>query len=420
MFVLMPGAPYDDIDVYGQVTSSFQVGQQVTVTGTYGHGVTNQWITAATVSLGIASPTPQPSPSVEPSPSPLPSGEMTETGTVFRTDIYGTDTPMFVLLPGSPYSGIDVYGQSTSNFQIGQQVSVIGTYGHGVTNQWITAESVSLLGASPTPQPTPTTTPTVAPTPTPTPSPTSGAIQHIEVLMMENTGYDTVLGNSSMPYINDTLIPQGKLFTNSYALDHPSLPNYLGLYSGSEWGTSGSDACPLSFAGPTVGDELVDAGRTFIGYAEDMPSAGSTACTAASGEYQGHHAPWIYFNEASLGLPYSGFPGSMPDVAFIVPNDCHNMHDSCGGSAWVAGDTYLSQQLPPIIAWNATHNGLLIVTWDESAYSTVPPNHIVTIMVGPMVTPGTSSQAINHYNVLRTITDAFGLAPLNSATAATP
>ncbi|MBC5806306.1 MAG: alkaline phosphatase family protein [Candidatus Eremiobacter antarcticus] len=363
-------------------------------------------------------------------PSALASGVVTETGTVFALNIYGADTPMFVVHSGSPYEIIGVYGSATEPFLAGQEVVVTGTYQRSVTgNQWIDASTVTLANGSPVPSPvpsgnpTPLPTPTGAPTPTPIPTPTGfSAIEHVELVMMENTGYDKVVGNSSsMPYINNVLIPQGKLFTNSYALDHPSLPNYLALYAGSELGTSGTDTCPLSLSGATLGSELSAAGLTFIGYAEDMPGAGSTACTAADGAYQGHHSPWIYFpGQAGFGQPYDGFPGSMPDVAFIVPNDCHNMHDSCGGNNWRNGDTYLSQQLPPIIAWNATHNGLLIVTWDESSYSTLPPNHIATIMVGPMVARGSSSQQINHYDILRTITDAFGLTPLNGASGITP
>lgn len=319
---------------------------------------------------------------------------------------------MVVFHPGAPYDNIDVYNPAAGGFQIGQRLVATGTYHSGGQNRWIIAATLTVATSSPSPMPTSTVGP--SPNPSPTGNPT---IQHVELVLMENTGYDSVVGNTaSMPFINNTLIPQGKLFTNSYSLDHPSLPNYLGLYAGNEEGTSGSDACPLSFSGATLGGELSAAGHTFIGYAESMPAPASTACSSPDGLYQGHHSPWIYFpGGAGFGQPYNGFPGSMPDVAFIVPNDCHNMHDSCGGNSWLHGDAYLSQQLPAIIAWNQSHNGLLIVTWDESAYSTSPADHIATIMVGPMVSKGISSQPITHYNVLRTITDAFGLAPLNNA-----
>jgi hypothetical protein len=52
---------------------------------------------------------------------------------------------------------------------------------------------------------------------------------HVVVVIEENHGYSEIIGSSQAPYIN-TLATQGALFTKSYALTHPSQPNYLGLY----------------------------------------------------------------------------------------------------------------------------------------------------------------------------------------------
>jgi hypothetical protein len=96
----------------------------------------------------------------------------------------------------------------------------------------------------------------------------------------------------------------------------------------------------------------------------------------------------------------------MPAVSFVVPNMCNDMHD-CAARI---GDDWLSKNLPPIIAWNAKHNGLLIVSWDEADPDT-GDNRIPTILVGPMVRPGAKSeQFVDHYGVLRTIESFFGLA----------
>src|SRR5205823_2710697 len=56
---------------------------------------------------------------------------------------------------------------------------------------------------------------------------------HIFVIMMENAGYSAILGNpKDAPYINNTLLPQAALYTQSFGVTHPSLPNYLALFSG--------------------------------------------------------------------------------------------------------------------------------------------------------------------------------------------
>ncbi|MBV9263014.1 MAG: acid phosphatase, partial [Candidatus Eremiobacteraeota bacterium] len=81
-------------------------------------------------------------------------------------------------------------------------------------------------------------------------------------------------------------------------------------------------------------------------------------------------------------------------------NLCHDTHD-CAVSV---GDKWLAKNLPPIIAWNKSHQGLLILTWDEAAPDANGKNQIATVLVGPMVKPGSKSmQNVNHYSVLHTI-----------------
>jgi acid phosphatase len=60
----------------------------------------------------------------------------------------------------------------------------------------------------------------------------------------------------------------------------------------------------------------------------------------------------------------------------------------------------------------------LIVTFDENAGGTVNP--IPTIILGDHVRPGSYDQKINHYTLLRTIEDAYGLPALGNAAAASP
>jgi len=69
---------------------------------------------------------------------------------------------------------------------------------------------------------------------------------HVVVVIEENHGYSQIIGSPQAPYIN-TLATQGALFTKSYALTHPSQPNYLGLFSGSTQGIT-DDSCPHTFS----------------------------------------------------------------------------------------------------------------------------------------------------------------------------
>ena len=61
----------------------------------------------------------------------------------------------------------------------------------------------------------------------------------VVVILMENHEYGSVAGAASAPYLNRTLIPSGTLFTNYYAVSHPSLPNYLALTVGGTCGKAG-------------------------------------------------------------------------------------------------------------------------------------------------------------------------------------
>lgn len=229
---------------------------------------------------------------------------------------------------------------------------------------------------------------------------------------MENHSFENIIGNSQAPFINK-LAKENLLFTKSYAVAHPSEPNYVALYSGSTHGLH-SDACPVNFKGPSLGGEIVAARKSIRGYLEDIPAAGSQVCE--SGEYVRKHNPLIDFGDTP---PASSVPSSQiaadlasnryPTVAFIVPNLQHDMHDG----TIAMGDAWLAANLPPILSFDATHKGLLILTWDEDDHHA--DNQIVTIAIGPMVQAGQSTEPINHYSVLSTVTDLYGLQPLDNA-----
>jgi hypothetical protein len=227
---------------------------------------------------------------------------------------------------------------------------------------------------------------------------------HVVIVIEENHSYSEIIGSSAAPYIN-SLAAQGALFTQSYAVTHPSQPNYLDLFSGSNQGVT-DDSCPHSFATANLGLYLLNASLTFAGYSEDLPSVGSTVCT--SGAYARKHAPWVNFTNipTNTNLPYSYFPTdytTLPTLSFVIPNLNDDMHDG----TIQQGDSWLRQHLDAYVQWAMTHNSLLIVTFDEDDGS--QGNRIATIFAGPMVVPGQYSESINHFNLLRTLEDMYGL-----------
>jgi hypothetical protein len=228
---------------------------------------------------------------------------------------------------------------------------------------------------------------------------------YVTIVVMENKDEDRVIGSSKAPYINHTLVPSGALLANSHAVGHPSEPNYLALFSGSTHGVHG-DPCPETYHSANIASNLVTAGLTFAGYSESMPYDGFTGCETQ--KYARKHSPWVNFTNVppSDNLVYHRFPKSPATFVWITPNLCNDMHN-CPVSR---GDEWLSQHLPPIIAWNQQHKGLLIVTFDEGSPDLNHTNHIPTIFVGPMVVPGSvDNQDVDHYSVLQTIESIFGL-----------
>ena len=236
---------------------------------------------------------------------------------------------------------------------------------------------------------------------------------HVVVVLEENHSFHEIIGSSNAPYIN-SLAHSGALFTNSFAITHPSEPNYLALFSGSTQGLI-DDSCPHTFAGPDLGGELIAAHDTFQGFAEGLPGIGSTVCT--SGEYARKHNPWVNFTDvpSSDNLPLTSFPSSstfssLPTISFVIPNLLDDMHDG----TIQQGDSWLRSHIDPYVQWARTNHSLLIVTWDEDDGS--QNNQIPTIFVGPMVKSGQYSETIDQYRVLRTLEDMYGLlAAHNSA-----
>jgi phosphatidylinositol-3-phosphatase len=232
---------------------------------------------------------------------------------------------------------------------------------------------------------------------------------HIVIVINENKLYSRMIGNPEAPYIN-ALAARGAVFTNSFALLHPSQPNYLALFSGSFQGVinNTSPAPGAPFSAPNLASGLFGAGLTFAGYCQGLPHAGYVGPVHEN--YRRRHNPWSNFANipATCNLPFTDFPSpdrfdSLPTISFVIPDLVHDMHSG----TIAGGDEWLKNHLDAYIRWSETHNSLFILTFDES--DAPESNQILTLFVGPMVKPGYYPQPVNHLHVLRTLEDLYGL-----------
>jgi hypothetical protein len=243
------------------------------------------------------------------------------------------------------------------------------------------------------------------------------AHDRVVVVVMENKSYDQV---RTQPYTM-SLMAGGATFTQAFGVTHPSQPNYFALWAANTLGVTNNN-CPAPFSPfsePNLGTACETAGLTWRAYSENLATAGSTACSfdgsASSGLYTRKHAPWTYFQNLNHAneRPYTDLAadlanGTLPNLAFIVPNNCHNSHNSpTVGCTVPDADAWLAANLPPILAALGPR-GLLVLTWDED--DNLSNNQILTVFTGPQVTPGSvSNQVFTHYGLVRTICDALGL-----------
>jgi hypothetical protein len=248
---------------------------------------------------------------------------------------------------------------------------------------------------------------------------------HIVVVVMENKNLSAIIGRpDEAPYLNK-LAAAGAVFSNSFAVGHPSQPNYLALFSGSTQGLT-SDHCPQNFKNEAnLGAELIGARLTFAGYSESMPSNGYTGCgSELSLGYTRVHNPWVNFGNvpAASNKTFAKFPssfGKLPTVSFVIPNLCHDMHYCSRDS----GDHWISSHLSGYASWARTHNSLLIITWDEDGTIVGvggDNNKVPTIFYGAHIRAGTYRERINHYSVLRTIEDIYQLPRAGKSAHAAP
>jgi len=245
---------------------------------------------------------------------------------------------------------------------------------------------------------------------------------HVVVVVEENKAYRQIVGSAAAQYLN-RLAHDAAVFTNSFAVTHPSQPNYLALFSGSTHGIL-NDECPISLSGDNLAAQLQRKGLSFGIYSESLPSTGYDRCTSPDMYYARKHNPAVNWQNKNIApgvnRPFASFPSDyamLPTLSIIVPNLLNDMHDGRTVQEQIArGDAWLKSNLDAYVQWARANNSLLIVTWDEDDGS--GENRIPTMFIGPMVRPGSYARRIDHYSVLRTLEEMYGLLPLGNAAGA--
>ena len=223
----------------------------------------------------------------------------------------------------------------------------------------------------------------------------------------------------------------------------------------------------------TVAGQLSGAGYTWRDYNQSMgndptresavcghPAVGSqdhTQSATATDAYATRHDPFVYFHSiiddttlcnthvVNLSMLKADLasPSQTPNYVFITPDLCGDGHDaSCADPSRKGGfpgiEQFLAQYVPMITGSPAfkQENGLLIVTFDEAASSDAGSccgeiagpgspqpgvegmggGDVGAVMLSPCIKPGTVSIVpYNHYTMLRSVEDLFGLPHLGYA-----
>ncbi|MGH9089398.1 MAG: alkaline phosphatase family protein [Acidimicrobiales bacterium] len=261
---------------------------------------------------------------------------------------------------------------------------------------------------------------------TSTGSASTGGPPHVLLVMMENHGYDQIVGSPTAPYLTQLVARYG-LATASYAWTHPSLPNYLDIISGSTQGIS-TDCSSCSADGTQLVDQLQAKGIGWQAFIESMPNPCFTG--TGSSPYDKNHNPFAYAPhlvhdaaECSRVVPYARLgpelaAGTAPPFLWVTPNTAHDMHTGTVRQ----GDTWLSQQVRAVMhsSWYRG-GGTIVITFDEGVTNAgccggAGGGHIATVVVSAATPHGARmSRPIDHAGVLRTVEELYGLPFLGAA-----
>jgi hypothetical protein len=266
---------------------------------------------------------------------------------------------------------------------------------------------------------------------------TRSAIQHVFVIMLENRNASEIYSSSNAPYLNQLMKGYAHAANFTDVLTSlPSEPHYVWLEAGTNsfsdrTFTSDSDPSSSNSTASTahLSTLLTKKGLTWTAYQEDINSSTGTCPVKSSGLYAAKHNPFVFFQDVA-GSPPSKTnaacaahtkpmtalaadltSGSVGHYNLITPNLCHDMHGSfsCLFGLVKDGDTWLKNNLPPIIAYANANQGVIFITWDEAEGDPTQP----FVVVGPHVKSNYSGMV--HYDmssVLKSMQKIFEVTPL--------
>lgn len=261
----------------------------------------------------------------------------------------------------------------------------------------------------------------------------------VVIIVLENVDYERAIQDPNLA----ALAARGASFTNFHALFHPSYPNYLAMIAGTDFNVHRGGSFlgdkqvdfPDDADHKTIADRLIASGLDFKQYAEELPASPcpwnipTQHVADKRGNYARRHVPFLSFREVQrkwcdrvIGVDSAKSDNyfvqdahkGLVAFSFYSPNMNHDGHDTNAAvaGAWVR--RFLSETFPE----NLRKGTLVVVTFDESGGN--DDNRVYTVLLGDMVKPAqeqdaaTLAKRYNHYSVLRTIEDNFGLEPLTA------
>jgi hypothetical protein len=277
------------------------------------------------------------------------------------------------------------------------------------------------------------------------------AFGHVFLIVGENTAFKQVTARNA-PFLTSTVIPQGAWLTNYHGLTDGSLGDYSAMVSGqfvtcernNDFSFTNGDVPGQHACHQSVDNLFHQLDGRRVSWQEWTESA-ANACdmfdhgtTWSRNAFVSHHSPALYFDDIQahhssedvvpsaecrqkvLAAGTTGpndmssfdtalAAGTVGRFDMVIPNDCENGHDVCGTHNSVRQfDDFLAREVPKIQASPAFgSDGLIVVVWDEG--SDLDPLHVGAALLGPMVKPSTNRARLNHYSLLRTLEDGFGI-----------
>jgi hypothetical protein len=260
-------------------------------------------------------------------------------------------------------------------------------------------------------------------------------IKTVWVIVMENQNWSSIKGNKSAPYMNQTLLPiasHAEQYFNP-PNNHPSLPNYIWIEAGTNFGVL-DDRPPLADSQSstqhlvTLLKNAPGGGVSWRAYEENI--TGKDCPLSDKYPYAVRHDPFVYFDDVTdkknIGSAYCiehlrPFEELAKDLAnnsvaqynFITPNVCNDMHDSCAPvyNKIAQGDAWLAKYLPKILNSQAYRDGgAVFITWDEANIGDGP---IGMIVLSPFAKGNGYSNSVHydHGALLRSLEKIFGVTP---------